>query len=186
MDWLPVYLPKLRTLRIQELNAYTLWHITKSWSLPALDCVILDAPLIEEGTDNLWAAFGPQLKTVEFGNHLHFFIRDNISPCLEACPNLIQINYNIFATTPPTMTRPHSSLSTIGICCPANIYLNDEGPAWDHLARHFEFLAGTALPSLQRVVLYGDWERITSHPRFSVWKTQLNNERSVEIVPDDA
>lgn len=179
-------LPALRTLRLRSTSENFLSKISQL-SIPHLSHLILDLPLYSSpASDHLWYRFGRQLRTLQFGKHLHFPEVDSIGLTLPNCPNLIELNYYIFfmpsfeaayrAYTqypcpfqhkPPCRCRYHShSITSIGLHADQNHTL-DEKPAWSILADHFEWFAGEWLPSLKRLNLFGDWKHIIEDARFA-------------------
>ncbi|KDR85607.1 hypothetical protein GALMADRAFT_108906 [Galerina marginata CBS 339.88] len=170
-----VFLAKLQTLRLQIRSGLLLRQIISRWSLPSLTHLILDSPPVKEGLHELWEIFGHQLQTVEFGKHVRFLMTDNLSPCLKGCPNLRQLNYYFFFTTPPEATQAHANLSVVGLHSHVNSLLADGSSIWNLIEHHFEILCGPNLPLLKRIVLYGDWRLILCHPRFVPMHNKLRS-----------
>jgi hypothetical protein len=163
-------LPELQTLRLHAGNGLFLRQV-QSWVLPSLARVILDSPMIGGGLDGIWEAFGSQIQAIEFGRHIQFMLNDVISPCLLACPNLSEVNYYLFFTAPPELCNPHESITTVGLHAAVNMLLQDEAEVCSHLEQHFEILKNS-LPSLRRIILYGEWRGILSHPRLApAWRS---------------
>ncbi|KAJ3502825.1 hypothetical protein NLJ89_g8713 [Agrocybe chaxingu] len=96
-----VFLPDLETVRLQVRSGMLLRQMVSQWFLPSLKHVILDSPVVRDGSQAIWETFGEQLETLEFGKHVRFLISDFLTPCLMSCPNLKELNYYIFFTSPP-------------------------------------------------------------------------------------
>lgn len=173
-------LPHLQTLRISTINGLLLHQIVSRWSLPSLTHIILDSLDLDLGL--IWDAFGNQLKSVEFGKHLRFFTCDRLSPCLNGCPGLEELNFYLYFTSPAGTIQPHNSLTTIRIHSAFNGLLFNDAAVWDLIHRHFEFLCGSNLPALRHIILYGDWQFILDHPRFTSIRDKLRDiDRILEV-----
>jgi hypothetical protein len=176
----PLCLPELQTLRLHAGNGLFFRQI-QSLALPALTRVILDSPMIGGGLDGIWEAFGSQLQVIEFGRHVQFMLNDVLAPCLLACPNLTELNYYLFFTAPPDIRDPHASIVTVSFHAAVNMLLQDEGKICSHLEQHFEILKNS-LPALRRVVLYGEWRGIISHPRLApAWQSLYDRGTVVQL-----
>ncbi|KAF8808002.1 hypothetical protein BYT27DRAFT_7097538 [Phlegmacium glaucopus] len=162
----PPYLPQLRTLRLSAINGLLLYQIVSRWSLPSLTHIILDYPLTDSGSGFIWNSFGRQLKNVEFGRHLRFFTTDRLSPCLNSCPSLEELNFYLCFTSPAETMQFHTSLATVRLHATINDFLPDDDAVWDLIDRHFEILCGSNLPALRRIIFYGDCQWILHHHRF--------------------
>lgn len=163
--WETVQLLELKCLRLRRLNGLFLQRLTR-WQLPRLSHVILDASSDPHIHDIFWDAFGHQLEVVEFGSHLRFLAQDHVASLLKRAPALECLNYFIFFTHYPALfeAQTHAGLISVGVHSQAIMFQDfDE---WAHLEQHFDIFAGPALPALQRVVLFGDWQRFTLDPRF--------------------
>ena len=175
-------LPELQTLRLHVRSGLLLLQIGKFWALPALTCVILESPMNPEILHGMWETIGPQLRVVEFGKHLRFMLFDIFGPCLQACPNLTQVNYYVFFAAPPNIHYPHSSVHTIGLHASVNQLLQDEEEVCGHVELHLRALTDS-LPALERVALYGEWRGILSHARLlSAWQSLRDRRVSIELL----
>lgn len=170
MESKPICLPRLQTLRLHAGNGLFLRQI-QSWALPVLAKVILDSPMIGGGLDGIWEALGPRLQVIEFGRHVRFMVNDILAPCLLACSNLTEVNYYVFFTTPPNISDSHESITTVGLHASVNMLLQDDTDVCSHLEQHLEILK-RSLPALRRIVLYGEWGGIISHPQLALaWQS---------------
>ncbi|KAK7058582.1 hypothetical protein VNI00_002218 [Paramarasmius palmivorus] len=177
----PIQLPKLQTLSLSTISAQILYQLAYRWSLPSLTNVIIGALYIHS-IETLWEKYGEQLKSVELGRHVGFLMGDHLGPCLQACPNLEELNYYIFFTLPPMFTDTHHSIISVGLHASPNMMVEDEG-MWRLLENHFSALLDGALPGLRRVRLYGDWEHILHDKRFASSYAKLQEGYAVYICP---
>ena len=175
--------PHLQTLRLGTINGLFLHQIVSSWSLPSLTNIIFDSPLPESGWGAIWLAFGRQLKAIEFGRNLRFFSNDQLSPCLNGCPGLEQLNFYLCFTAPAVNIQPHISLTTVRLHAAVNDLLcHAEAVVWDLIDPHFKVLCGSDLPALRRIILHGDWQSVLHHSRFiSIRKKLQDTNRILEI-----
>jgi hypothetical protein len=175
--WLQVgTFPHLQTLRLDTINGLFLHQIVSSWSLPSLTYIVLDSPLMNSGWGSIWNAFGRQLKAIEFGKNLRFFSDDQLSPCLNGCPGLEQLNFYLYFTAPAENIQPHTSLTTVRLHAAVNNFLfNADAVVWGLIDHHFKFLCGSDLPALRRIILHGDWHSILHHSRFISIRDKLQD-----------
>lgn len=166
-----VCLPSLRTLRLHVINGLLLHQIVSKWILPSMTHVVLDSPFAEQGLQGVWERFGEQLRVVEFGKHLRFLRSDHLTICLRGCPTLQEIGYFIFFTKIPEITEEHSSLRIIRLHSAVNHFLQTAEEVWAILDGHFRFF--TQLPSLCKIILYGEWRGILGQCRFQTIKQRL-------------
>lgn len=167
-------LSKLEVLRLHIRSGLLLQQIISRWSLPSLTHLIMDSPPVKDGLNAIWETFGQQLEVVEFGRHVRFLMRDDLSSCLEGCPNLKELNYHFFFTAPAHGLQSHANLMVVGLHSQTNDLLSDGGSLWNLIEHHFEILSGPALSALQKVVLHGSWRSILNHPRFGPIQKKLN------------
>ncbi|KAJ6601279.1 hypothetical protein DFH09DRAFT_1020616 [Mycena vulgaris] len=162
-----IHLPSLRTLRLSINNAMLLQHIVHRWALPALNTMVLDSPIVG-AMDMIWETLGPQLEFVEFGRHIRFLLDPALTPCLQGCPSLREINYYVFLTAPPELApgTDYPSVTSIGINMLGNAFLEETRAEWDHLAQHFDALAGSMFPNLRRLRLFAASEWLLADVRF--------------------
>lgn len=173
-------LPHLQTLRINSINGPLLHQIVSRWSLPSLTHIILDSLVLDLGL--IWDAFGNQLKSVEFGKHLRFVAYDRLSPCLNGCPGLEELNFYLYFNPPAKTIQLHNSLTTVRIHSAFNGLLSNDAAIWDLIHRHFEFLCGSNLPALRHIILFGDWQLILDNPRFTSIRDKLRDiDRILEV-----
>jgi hypothetical protein len=163
-----IFLPHLEILWLHSANALLLRQIATCWSLPRLTHVIIDSL---QSVGILWEAFGPQLEVVEFGRSLRFLTHDFLTPCMESCPNLRELNYYICFTAPPMLESPgHTALTSIAIHCAQNDIFDGTG-LWDHVTKHFGFFRSGRIPNLRRLRILGhDYPKspgFLDHPLFS-------------------
>ena len=175
----------LQTLRLGTINGLFLHQIVSSWSLPSLTYIVLDSPLPDPGWGSIWNAFGRQLKAIEFGKNLRFYSHDRLSPCLNGCPGLEQLNYYLCFTAPAEHIQPHTSLTTVRLHVAVNDLLssyNTDPAVWDLIDDHFKVLCGSDLPALRRIILHGDWHSVLHHSRFiSIRDKLLDTNKILEI-----
>jgi len=171
----PIVLCKLESLRLHIRSGLLLRLIISRWSVPSLTHLIMDSPPInpKDGSHIIWEAFGHQLQAVEFGRHVRFLMGDNLSPCLEGCPNLKELNYHFFFMAPADRSQSHANLTVVSLHSQTNALLLN-GKLWNLIERHFEILSGPGLSALQKVVLYGDWRPILNHPWFRPIQKKLH------------
>lgn len=177
----PLYLPALDTLRLRQMNKLLLFQICR-WSLPSLTHVIADTPVKHRALENLWDAFGLQIRTVELGQNLSYFVTNNISSILARCPNLEELNYYIYFARPPTLEETHESLTCIRLHARGS-FLPPEA-AWFHSGEHFAVFCGERLPSLKRIILYGDWGSSIADDRFFGYRDELLRRKCVIELSD--
>ncbi|KAJ7157143.1 hypothetical protein C8R46DRAFT_909197 [Mycena filopes] len=177
-------LPRLRTLRLSTATALLVRHIVTRWTLPALENLVLDTPIVGLGEDMMWDSLGPQLKVVEFGKHLRFLLNENLASCLRGCPSLRELDYYVFTTSlPEGAWDEHPSVTSIGIHLAEIPFLGAVRDEWEHLERHFEIFAGGMFPNLRQLRIYGPPEDILTDERFSALLQPLRDRACiVEIV----
>ncbi|KAF7302947.1 hypothetical protein MKEN_01257200 [Mycena kentingensis (nom. inval.)] len=166
LDNNPIYLPRLRTLRINIANAVLLRHIMYHWAVPVLENLVLDVPF---ATDLLWEALGPRLTGVEFGKHVQFLAEDHLGACLRGCPAVRELNYHILITAPPVLNADvdvFPALESLGVHLTDVPRLEDEAEEWASLARHFDAFCTDAFPNLRTLKLFGLTKGMAAHPRF--------------------
>lgn len=178
-------LPALQTVRLYGINPLLSRQIVLRWSMPALTRIVLDTPLVEPGLRYIWETFGPQLRAVEFGNHLRFLTHDYLTPCWQACPNLNEMNYFIFFTAHPEATAIYPSITTIGLHASVNSFLVDGESIWSLLEWHFDAFTGGMLPSLRRLRLHGQWRGIVSHTRFMPLSERMRTRNCIIEFADE-
>jgi len=171
-DRSPLSLPNLHTLRLQKNSVVFLRQLVDWWSLPSLSRIALDYPLMAIWIYELFESFGEQLRTVEIGHDVRFLWKDHITPCLQLCHGLTELNYFIFFAAVPSIEIPHTSISTIGLHASANNLLQD-GQRYDHVQQHLDILTNRNLfPVLRRIILYGDWKCMLSTPHLALmWRS---------------
>ena len=164
----PITLPSLTTLRIRRMNVLFLQQICR-WSLPSLQHVIIDTHSNHALLEGFWSTFGDQVKTLELGKSLKFYVCDMVYYILANCGNLEELCYYVQFTSPPRLpAEQHGALHTVRLHAAENGFFADEtNNFWGHLEEHFALYAGPQLTSLKRVVLHGDWDAIRSDARFA-------------------
>ncbi|KAI0362433.1 hypothetical protein OH77DRAFT_1467148 [Trametes cingulata] len=162
-----VHLPHLTTLRMRRVNAFFVLQISK-WSLPALEHVVFDYVQSADIYWSFWETFGPQVRTVELGQSLKFYIRDFLSVVLSGCTQLRELNYYVHFTHVPQIDHPQESLETIGLHAQSNSFFPFGGPQFrSHLAQHLEAFTKNMFPALRKVKLYGDWSAVIEDAEFT-------------------
>ncbi|KAJ7492094.1 hypothetical protein FB451DRAFT_1216958 [Mycena latifolia] len=172
----PIYLPNLHTLRLSINNAMLLHAIAHRWALPAVNHLVLDAPVVGI-MGMLWETLGPQLEYVEFGRHLRFLLDEALTPCLRGCPSLHELNYYLFITAPPEVGAEavYPAVTSIGINMSENAFLGDAQHEWEHLERHFDALAGDMFPNLRRLRIFAVMEHMRVDDRFVLMRRRLRD-----------
>ncbi|KIY73532.1 hypothetical protein CYLTODRAFT_365583 [Cylindrobasidium torrendii FP15055 ss-10] len=168
-------LPKLHTLRLFAVSGLMLRQLCSRIELPALEHVVLDCVVPRSDMQNFWEAHN-RIQTVEFGKHLRFMLTDEVSPCLEACTNIRDINFYAFFTTPPTFTGTNDAVRSVGWNSAVN-YTFDDDNAWEYLKHHMAFILSEALPSLEQLVLFGSWDEYLCRTEFQTFRRQLQERR---------
>ncbi|KAL0951698.1 hypothetical protein HGRIS_008374 [Hohenbuehelia grisea] len=159
----PICLKELQTLRLRLGNGLFLRHISK-WTLPTLTNVIVDTPM-RQALGLIWEKFGPQLETVEFGQHLGFTVEDSMTLCLESCPNLVEINYHVIFATKPDNAWRHRTIQRVGLHLNPSFHLIVE-EVWEIIDGHFRSFTEEAFPNLKEIRLYGQWAETMFGTRF--------------------
>lgn len=174
-----VCLPLLRTLRLHAINGLLLHQITTKWDLPSMTHIVFYSPLVEQGLQRIWDRFGEQLEVVEFGKHLRFMMGDHLTICLQGCPALQEIGYNIFFTKVPGMRGEHARIKTVRLHSAINSFLQTAEQIWSILEGHFRFF--NQLPALNKIVLHGEWRGILGQHHFQALVQQLRETKSSVI-----
>ncbi|KAJ6541816.1 hypothetical protein B0H19DRAFT_325848 [Mycena capillaripes] len=184
-----IYLPHLRTLRLSMASALLLRHIVCQWTLPALDRLVMDTPMMPPaGMDMLWETLGPRLAVVEFGKHVRFLLDRSFASCLRGCPSLREVDYYLFTTVPPDTDveagAVYPSVTSIGVHMAEIPFLEDIRPEWEHFERHFNAFAGEMFPNLRQVRVFGMLERVLRDERFPAMHQQLTDRGCILEFPD--
>lgn len=158
------HLPVLTTLRLQGINGIFVRQLCR-WSLPALAHIVVDNAQRDFALEMLWERFGSQIQTMELGKHVRFYVEDHITSILRHCTSLTELNYHIHFTAPPPPGIVHSSLNTVRLHGDTNHLTSDDD--WEYLEYHFALFSGPSLPSLKRIVLYGEWHATLTDDRFT-------------------
>ncbi|KAH9857183.1 hypothetical protein C2E23DRAFT_865764 [Lenzites betulinus] len=182
----PVHLPELTTLRLRRANAFLVLQLCR-WDLPALSHIVFDHAQAGQLFEPLWDAFGPQMRTVELGVSLKFYVADFLAFVFAGCPHLEELNYYVHFTVThiPRVGRPQAALRTIGLHAQANsFYAADSPESWEHLERHFAAFTEEHFPVLQRVKLYGhEWDALVENKAFERLAEPLRKRGcTIEIV----
>ncbi|KAF9486345.1 hypothetical protein BDN70DRAFT_869847 [Pholiota conissans] len=181
-----ISLTKLETLRLCIRSGSLFYSILSKWRMPMLRHIVMDSPPVKEGLEALWDALGHQLESVGFGKHLRFLTNDSLSPCLQGCPNLKEVNFYLLFTAPLPDNQVHIRLRQVGLHAHVNPFLANGAHVWDLIALHFDILCGPNFPSLQKVVLYGDWRPILSHRLFQPIDEKLHDSGRILQFARDA
>lgn len=177
------HLPSLTILHLRRTNGLFIRQITR-WALPALTHVVADNSQCNSVLEMLWETFGSQIRTLELGKHVRFYVEDHITSILRNCHTLQELNYHVHFTAPPRSAIVHSSLHTVRLHGQTN-YLCSDG-VWEHLSHHFALFCGPSLPSLRRIVLHGDWNTILIDDRFAHIRCALDARSCGLELPDGA
>jgi len=172
----PITLQSLNTLQLQIESGGIIcrWWMTSvicTWSLPVLTHVIVDVSIPDTTEDlrNLWKAFGTTLRIVELGQTFRVHqINDAVSDILSNCPNLQELCLCLYYfLQQPNIVGASSSLTTIRLHALSPLYEYVPLDAiWRSLERCFLQLSRLYLPSMQSVILHGEWGDIVNNDRF--------------------
>ncbi|THV01449.1 hypothetical protein K435DRAFT_655366 [Dendrothele bispora CBS 962.96] len=177
-----VSLPYLETLSLSALNPSFLYQIAGRWSLPSLSHLMLGSLYVEDLTD-LWETYSEQLRVLELGKDSTFLLQDAITPCLERCTKLEELNFHVFYTLPPQTTNTYPSVTAIGLHS-AEHSMFDSETSWKLLEKHLDVLCGDTFPSLHSLHLFGEWTSFLHHPRFAPFATRLYQRGVKSFVKD--
>ena len=185
MQRMPIFLPELSTLRIRRMNVLFLQQICR-WTLPSLQHVIVDTHSNHQLLECLWERFGDQVRTLELGKSLRFYVCDMVYYVLANCANLEELSYYVQFTAPPQLpAEEHKSLTTVRLHAAENAFFEEQGNGfWEHLEQHFAMYARPTFPALKRVVLHGDWEAVQRDVRFQpLVQDLLDRKCAIEFEP---
>ncbi|PCH37876.1 hypothetical protein WOLCODRAFT_161119 [Wolfiporia cocos MD-104 SS10] len=152
----PVGLPMLTTLRLLPvLNDFLMRQLGK-WSLPALRHLVIDGLKDPYLLTDLWETFGAQIRIIELGSSLRYFIYDILNFVLCRFPKVKELNYYIFFTGIPKYYGTYDALVTVGLHCAQwdDLLMPESTETWEHLQGHFASLSGPIFLGLKRIVLY--------------------------------
>lgn len=159
----PVCLPHLTTLQLHRMNVLFFPLICR-WEMPALTNVVVSAS--SQGIEGFWDTQGVNLQLVEFGDHLRFFVHDEMSLVLEKCPNLKTLQYYVFFMSKCQYLGRHSAITTVGLHAhPCSLFNPDDESTAQHVGAHLTFISAS-FPHIQQLHLYGDWTPFTNAPQF--------------------
>ncbi|KAI0723980.1 hypothetical protein C8T65DRAFT_704629 [Cerioporus squamosus] len=155
-----IHLPHLTTLRFRRVNVFFVLTLCR-WTFPSLRHVIFDNIIDTELFWAFWTTFGSQVRTVELGISLKFYIQDFLEHVFAGCTQLEELNYYLHFTHVPSTHWPQNALKTVGLHAHPNSFFRvGSAEYWEHVGRHFEALASSAFPALRHVVLHGDWRAL--------------------------
>ncbi|CDO73565.1 hypothetical protein BN946_scf185014.g35 [Trametes cinnabarina] len=161
-----VHLSHLSTLHLRRLNAFFVLQMSR-WSLPSLQHVIFDQIQNADIYWPFWQSFGAQIRTVELGVSLKFYVHDFLPLVFSGCPKLEELNYHVLFTRVPRIDRPQESIATIGLHALSNGFFRVGSPEfWSHLRQHFEAFTKQTFPALRRIKLYGEWAAVANDGEF--------------------
>jgi hypothetical protein len=162
----PISLPALTTLRIRRMNLLFLQQVCH-WSMPSLRNVIVDVFSAPRLLEPLWEHYGEQVKAIELGMHMKFYVLDLVCHVLTRCPALEELSYYLmFTAVPHTLQQPHATLTTLRWHAHVNPFLSvHETNFWDLLGDHISTFSSPFFPALKQIVLHGDWQDILGDER---------------------
>ncbi|KAF5374934.1 hypothetical protein D9758_000567 [Tetrapyrgos nigripes] len=140
----PVTLPFLETLSLNALNGNFLHQLARRWWLPSLSHLTLGSLHVADPS-SLWETYAEQLRVVELGQDVTFLWQDIITPCLDMCGKLEELNLHLFYVLPPDTSHLYPSVTTIGMHSASNPMFNVDA-SWLLLEKHFELLLNGYLP----------------------------------------
>ncbi|KAF9819763.1 hypothetical protein IEO21_01854 [Rhodonia placenta] len=181
-----ISLPQLTTLRILRMNVLCVAQ-TCRWSMPALRNLIIDTVEDIGIMDGFWGTFGEQIRTVELGHSLSYYVYDTLSYILPGCPRLEVLNYYVHFTAVPTaLSKTSNTLTTIGLHAHPNLLLPPESSEyWKRIQDHFAMLCGPSFSALKRVILYGAWDTVIDDIRYPfLIQPLLDRKCSIERASD--
>jgi len=175
-----INLPVLTTLRILRLNVLFVQQTTQ-WSMPSLRCLVIDTVEDIGILEPFWDAFGAQIRTVELGHSLSYYVYDTLSYILPGCPNLEVLNYYVhFTAIPSSFSDTFYSLKTVGLHAHPNLLLPPESTEyWRRIQDHIAMLCRPSFPSLKTVILYGDWDAVIEDIRYPFLIQSLLDRRCI-------
>lgn len=169
-------LPNIHTLRLRTLDAlgdpFSHWY---SASFPSLRRIVLEAPAgLYPLYEGCLTFYGSKIETIEFSAHVGFLRIDAVALALFYCPNVRELCFPVFNTTPVRKNPPDVSDAERRFYKVERVVLHafvetDAGyqvsKSWmtTHLADHIDsFCAeGTRFTSLKTVVLFGsEWRQL--------------------------
>lgn len=157
-------LPRLKTLQLCVMKGMLIRQVCR-WNMPALENLVLESCIGASSLEFLWEHVGPQIKTVELGKHLRFYLEDYLTAILAGCSDVEKLYYHVHFTLVPTLREEYPSVKRIGVHCSENMFVPD--PEWLQIKGHFAMFASGSLPSLERIQLFGEWDSIVADPRFA-------------------
>ncbi|KZT09623.1 uncharacterized protein LAESUDRAFT_722588 [Laetiporus sulphureus 93-53] len=178
----PIALSSLTTLRILRLNVLFVRQ-TCSWSMPALQHLIIDNVEDIGMLECFWERFGEQIRTVELGHSLCYYVYDSLSFILQGCPNLRELNYYVHFTALPPEFREgvtFASLDTVRLHAHPNLLLPPESEEyWKRIEDHFALLNRPCFAALKNVVLHGDWDGVMKDSRYPLLAQPLLDRKCI-------
>ncbi|GJE90742.1 hypothetical protein PsYK624_068860 [Phanerochaete sordida] len=168
MERRPLVLPTLTTLRIRRMNLLFLQQVSR-WSMPALRTIIIDIFSTPHLLEPLWETYGKQLRTIELGRDLKFYVMDLVSHVVARAPAVEELGYYfLFTAVPQVPQEPHLALTTLRWHAHLNQFFPVEDNAfWQHLAEHVAAFPRPFFPALRKVALHGrEWLKVVNDPRF--------------------
>ena len=172
-------LPALTTLRIRQMNVLFPQQVCR-WSMPSLRNLIVDVASSPHLLDSFSERYGEQLKTIELGKHLRFFVTDIVGYVFNSCPVLEELGYFVmFTAIPYQPLQPHPTLTTLRWHAAPNDLLSSKD-LWSHLSQHAGVFTRSSFPALKRIVLHGSWDFALGDERFLSIVKKLG-EQGIEI-----
>jgi hypothetical protein len=169
-----VRLPTLRTLHLVRANFVLTSRIAR-WELLALVHVVVEFGGHVATLQPLWDAFGPQLRSGEFGAHLDFRLNDYVTPLLATCA-LEQLALHVHFVGRPF--RPLDSATLRRLHWHARPNLAAAGASDAHVADHVHWLCGARrTPELVCLILHGDWAGLLQSARLREYLEFLQERR---------
>jgi len=105
---------------------------------------------------------------------------DHLTICLGGCPALQELGYYIFFTKVPETRGEHAQIKTVRLHSAINTFLQTAEEIWAMLEGHFKFF--NQLPSLGKLILYGEWRGILGQRRFRAIVEQLHETKSSIVL----
>ncbi|KAF8076946.1 hypothetical protein FPV67DRAFT_1473254 [Lyophyllum atratum] len=165
-------LPSLKTLRMEFLPSIPFRAAFETSTLPSLRNVIIDSSMIQPECSPILE--NPAIDVVELIDDPGFFEDHTLPAIFSVCKNLRELNYCMEYTPPSLPPSSYPSLKCIRLNVKRNPMLhfaswnNDvvANAVWQHVEGHFAMFRPSNFPSLERVVLHGNWTQTLADSRF--------------------
>jgi hypothetical protein len=160
----------LTTLRVQGIDSHLRSEL-EIWFFPNLNTVIMDFRLLWRTSSSILN--NPSIRRIELTDDEEFMESDYLVALFSTCSNLRELGYYIDFVK-PSLRYPsvHASLACVRLHAKPNSTIihatwpPTHGFLWDHIRMHFSMFKKSTFPSLEQIVLYGDWSQTLDDTRF--------------------